>query len=252
MNPRAIIADDEKRLAEHLAGKLSVLWPDLVMCGIATNGTEALAMINREKPDVAFLDIHMPGMTGLEVVRRMTHSALVVFITAFDKYAVESFEEEAIDYVLKPVSDERLSQTIRRIRKRLEGTGEKRGLDSLLEKLDHVIVKHKDSYVRWLRAESGKEVHLIPVETILFIQSRNKYTAVVTRDGEFLMRTPISSLLEQLDPKQFWQIHRSTIVNVSKIQSVKKGEQQRHILCLRDYAELLTVSRQFAHLFSKV
>jgi DNA-binding LytR/AlgR family response regulator len=193
----------------------------------------------------------MPGMTGLEVVRRMTHPALVVFITAFDKYAVESFEEEAIDYLLKPVSDERLAQTIMRIRKRLEGAGQKQGLDALLEKLDQLVVKRKDTYVRWLRAESGKEVRLIPVETILFIQSRNKYTAVVTRDGEFLMRTPISDLLEQLNPKQFWQIHRSTIVNISKVQSIKKEEQQRYTLHLRDSAELLTVSRQFAHLFSK-
>jgi DNA-binding LytR/AlgR family response regulator len=251
MSPRALIADDEKRLAEHLADRLSVLWPDLAICGFATSGTDALAMINQEKPDIVFLDIQMPGMSGIEVVKRMTHPALVVFVTAFDKYAVESFDEEAVDYVLKPVSDKRLERTIVRIKKRLEGAEQMPGLDSVLKKLNFII-ERKDPYVSFLRAASGKEIRLISVDTILFIESRSKYTAVVTRDGEFLMRTPINALLKQLNPEKFWQIHRSTIVNIAKVQSVKKVQQQRYVLRLVDSSEVLTVSRQFAHLFNQI
>ncbi len=250
MNPRAVIADDERRLADHLAARLAVLWPDLTVCGVVTNGADALGLINREKPDVAFLDIQMPGLTGMDVVRRMTHRALVVFVTAYDRYAVESFEQEAVDYLLKPVNDERLARAIERVRKRLGGTEQQPGLEALLRKLNGALAP-KASYAGFLRAAAGTETRLIPVETILFIQARSKYTAVVTRDGEFLMRTPLKELLTQLDPERFWQIHRSTIVNLSKVRSIRKAEQQQYVLSLFDSPETLTASRQFAHLFNQ-
>lgn len=248
MSPRAIVADDEKRLAEYLAGRLHVLWPELAICGIAVNGPEALDMIDREKPDIVFLDIKMPGMTGMEVVRKMTHPALVVFVTAFNQYAVESFEEEAVDYLLKPVSDERLARTILRIQKRLAGSEKTQVLDAVLEKLTKAV-QRKESYAGFLRAPTGKEIRLIPVDSIFFIEARSKNTVIVTSDGEFLVRTPIVDLLKQLNPELFWQIHRSRIVNISKVQSVTKAGQQRYSLRLHEYAELLTVSRHYTHLF---
>jgi DNA-binding LytR/AlgR family response regulator len=250
MSTRALIADDEEPLAHYLADRLSILWPDLAIIGFAANGKDALAMINAEKPDIAFLDIQMPGLTGIEVAKNMTHPALVVFVTAFDEYAVQCFEEEAIDYILKPVSDERLTRSIRRIRKRLEESHHQADLDGLLEKLGRAMMK-KDPYISLLRAESGRDIRLLPVDTILFIQSRTRYTAVVTKEGEFLTRTPINVLLKRLDPERFWQVHRSTIVNVNKILSIKKTDQQRYTLRLIDSAEQLTVSRQFTHLFSQ-
>ncbi len=247
MSPRAIIADDEKRLAEYLAGRLEVLWPDLIICGIAVSGPDALAAINREKPDLVFLDVKMPGMNGLEVARKMTHPALVVFVTAFDQYAVESFEEEAVDYLLKPVSDDRLARTIVRVQKRLAGAENTQGLDVLL-KLTKAI-ERRESYSGFLRATAGKEIRLIPVDTIFYIESRNKNTVVVTPDGEFLTRTPIVDLLKQLDPEKFWQIHRSRIVNASKVESITSAGQQRYSLRLREYPDTVTVSRHYAHRF---
>ncbi len=248
MSVRALIADDEPKLAEYLAGRLAELWPGLELCGIAANGNDALAKINNEKPDLVFLDIKMPGMSGLEVARRMTHPSLIVFVTAYHKYAVTAFEEEAVDYLLKPVSDERLLRTIARIKSRCAEKTGVRNLESLLSKLTQAMEK-KDSYVRYLRGSSGKVLRLISVDDVLFINARSKYTFAVTKDGEFLMRTPLSELIRQLDPERFWQIHRSTIVNASKVVSVSRTGREMYVLTVRDYQEPLAVSRGFIHQF---
>ncbi len=248
MSIRALIADDEPKLAEYLSGRLSEFWPELELCGIAVNGNDALAKINSEKPDLAFLDIKMPGVSGLEVARRMAHPSLIVFVTAYHKYAVDAFEEEAVDYLLKPVSDERLLHTIARIKTRLAQNGREQNLEALLSKLTLAMEK-TSGYVRYLRASSGKTMRLISVDDVLFIRARSKYTSVVTKDGEFLMRTPLCELIKQLDPERFWQTHRSTIVNASKVVSVSQAGREAYALAVRDCDELLPVSRSFVHQF---
>jgi DNA-binding LytR/AlgR family response regulator len=249
MNIRALVADDEPKLAEYLAGRLTELWPELEICGIAVNGNDALAIINNERPDIAFLDIKMPGASGLEVARRMTHPSLVVFVTAYHKYALVAFEEEAVDYLLKPVSDDRLIRSIDRIKNRIASKeGRAQDLDSLLVKLTQAM-ENKDAYVRYLRASSGKVTHLISVDDVLFIYARSKYTFAVTKNGDFLMRTSLSDLIRQLDPERFWQIHRSTIVNASKVVSVRQTGRETNALTIRDYQKPLTVSRVFIHQF---
>ncbi len=249
MSVRALIADDEPKLAEYLAGRLAELWPEFELCGIAASGQEAIEKIDAEKPDVVFLDIKMPGISGLEVARRMTHPSLVVFITAYHQYAVNAFEEEAVDYLLKPVSDERLMHTITRIKNRL-GKGEEQNLKTLLSKLAQAMEK-TEAYVRYLRATSGTTMRLISVGDVLFIRARSKYTSVVTQGGEFLMRTPLSELIKRLDPDSFWQIHRSTIVNASKVVSVSQTGREAYVLTVRDCKELLPVSRSFIHRFKQ-
>jgi len=248
MSIRALIADDETKLAEYLAGRLAELWPDIELCGIATNGNDALATINKEKPDLVFLDIKMPGMSGLEVAKRMTHPSLVVFVTAYHKYALTAFEEEAVDYLLKPVSDERLLRTITRLKSRCAGKEGVKNIESLLSKLTQAM-ENKDAYVRYLRASSGKIMRLISVDDVLFINAKSKYTFAVTKEGEFLMRMSLSELIRQLDPERFWQIHRSTIINASKVVSVSQTGRETYELTIRDYQEPLTVSRAFIHQF---
>jgi len=251
MSIRALIADDEPKLAEYLAGRLSELWPELEICGIAANGKDALARINHEKPDLAFLDIKMPGLSGLEVVRRMTHPCMVVFVTAYHKYAVAAFEEEAVDYLLKPVSDERLMSTLARVKNRFAGNEGVRNIESLLSKLTQAM-KNKDTYVRYLRASSGKVMRLISVDDVLFITARTKYTIVVTKDGEFLMRSSLSELIQKLDPEKFWQIHRATIVNASKVISVSQTGRETYLLTVKDCQQPLAVSRSFIHQFKQL
>jgi len=248
---RALVADDEPKLAEYLAGRLTALWPELDLCGIAVNGNDALAMINEKKPDLVFLDIKMPGLSGLEVARRMDPPSLVVFVTAYNKYAVQAFEEEAIDYVLKPVSDERLACTIARLKNHFAAKKGAGDLETILSKLANAM-ENKDTHVRFLRATSGKVTRLIAVEDVLFIRARTKYTTVLTREGEFLMRMPLSELINQLDPKVFWQVHRSIIVNASKVISVSQTGREAYVLRVSDCEELLPVSRSFIHQFKQM
>ncbi len=252
MSIRALVADDEPKLAEYLAGRLAEFWPGLKLCGIAVNGTDAVEKINNEKPDLVFLDIKMPGMSGLEVARRMAHPSLVVFVTAYQKYAIDAFEEEAVDYLLKPVSDERLLQTITRVKSRLACTAAGgQDLEALLSKLSRAL-EGKGSYMRYLRATFGKAVRLISLEDVLFIRAQSKYTSVVTAEGEFLMRMPLSELIKRLDPEQFWQIHRSVIVNASKVVGVNQTGREAYVLTVRDYGEQLPVSRSFVHMFKQM
>ncbi|MDP1611050.1 MAG: LytTR family DNA-binding domain-containing protein [Sulfuritalea sp.] len=247
----AVIADDEPHLAAHLQARLAALWPELAVVGVAANGIEAREMIEALRPDIAFLDIRMPGLSGLEVVQELSPAARracrVVFVTAYDEFAVQAFEREAVDYLLKPVGDERLLAAIERLR-RAPPAGQS---DELLQRLQALLPK-SGGHLRWVRASVGSDVRLIAVDDVCYFQATDKYTAVFTRDAELLIRTPIKELLEQLDPDQFWQVHRGTLVNARQVVSARHDALGRVSLKLRDRTEAVAVSRSYAHLFRQM
>lgn len=254
---RAILADDEPLLRSQLRNKLAKLWPELIIDGEATNGAEALAMFEEREPNIVFLDIHMPVMTGLDAARLIGRGrekrAHIVFVTAFDQYAIEAFEHGAIDYVLKPYNDERLSETIFRLQERLAKPLAEPAPESPLERvLQQLTEQMKPSYLQWVKASVGQTVRLIPVEEILYFQADDKYTRVVLDDSEVLIRKPIKELLLELDPNRFWQIHRATIVATRAISAVIRGLRDQADLKLKGRPETLTVSRNFTHLFKQM
>ena len=246
----AVIADDEPLLRAQLRTRLARLWPELAIVHEMENGRDILQVLEEHDADLFFLDIHMPGVNGLEAAKAIGGRAHVVFVTAFDQYAVEAFEQGAIDYVLKPFNEERLALTVERLRQRLGG--EPPVLEQLLEDLTSRLGPRNSEHLRWIKASVGQNVRLIPVEEVLFFQSDEKYTRVVTGDSETLIRKPIKELLDELDPGKFWQIHRATIVNVDFIASVRRGLKDQAELSLRDHREVLTVSRAFTHLFKQM
>jgi DNA-binding LytR/AlgR family response regulator len=250
--PTAIIADDEIHLAEYLNERLLALWPDLDVIGIAKNGPEALKLIDDEGPQIAFLDIRMPGLTGLEVAKRIDQRTHVVFVTAFDQYAVDAFENEAADYILKPVADDRLLRSIERLKKRLSGNETPASVGDLLSRIASTLPRSSQAFLRWIRASVGEVVRQIPVEEVLFFQAQDKYVVVMTREGESLIRTGIAELAAQLDPNEFWQIHRSTIVNVSRIAATRKDLSGHLVVKLKDHKAELQVSRAYTHLFKQM
>ena len=246
----AVIADDEPLLRAQLRSRLSRLWPELDVVREMENGKDVDAVIEQHKPALFFLDIHMPGVNGLECARTIGDRAHVVFVTAFDQYAVEAFEQGAVDYVLKPFDEERLVITVERLKARV-GTQPSQ-LEDLVQKLTSRLSPRGSDHLRWIKASVGSSVRLIPVEEVMFFQSDEKYTRVVTCEGETLIRKPIRELLEELDPERFWQIHRATIVNVDRIASVKRGLKDQAEITLRDCNETLMVSRGFTHLFKQM
>jgi DNA-binding LytR/AlgR family response regulator len=246
MNPTALLADDEPHLVDHLARRLAALWPELRIVATAGSGPEALERIQALRPDMAFLDIRMPGLSGLEVAARLTVPCRLVFVTAFDQFAVEAFEREAVDYLLKPVDDSRLARTLDRLRAGLAAPLP----GDLLARLRGLLASNGP--LRWIKAQAGQTVRLVAVEEVCFFQASEKYTTVATRDAELLIRTPIKELAEQLDPDQFWQIHRGTLVNVRQIAAARHDALGRLCLRLKDRPETLPVSRGFAHLFRQM
>jgi len=246
----AVIADDEPLLRANLRTRLAKLWPELAVVHEMENGRGIEEVIAAHEPDLFFLDIHMPGVNGLEAARAVAGRAHVVFVTAFDQYAVEAFERGAIDYVLKPFNEERLGVTVERLRERLET--KPASVDALVEQLAGRLGARPAEHLRWIKASVGSNVRLIPVEEVLFFQSDEKYTRVVTCDSEALIRKPIKELLDELDPAKFWQIHRATIVNVDHIASVRRGLKDQAEIALRDNRETLVVSRAFTHLFKQM
>jgi len=261
MKPRALIAEDEPLLAASLKAALERAWPELGVIAIAPNGIEALRLIEAEKPEVAFLDIRMPGLTGLEVAAdladRLEAGAAVpklVFVTAYDEFAVKAFELAAVDYLLKPVSPDRLGVTVERLKEALAATSRPAGeeLALLVQKLQKVVgleAQPGGEPLTIIRAAVGNTVRMVPVEEICYFQAADKYTSVVTRESELLIRTPLKELLAQLEPARFRQIHRGTIVNLAEVASATRDEAGRLSVRLKHRKESLPVSRVFADLF---
>jgi DNA-binding LytR/AlgR family response regulator len=252
----AIIADDEPRLAQFLAERLAVLWPELLVAGIAANGVEARALIEREAPDIAFLDIRMPGLTGLDVARYAGSDVHIVFVTAYDQYALEAFDRAAFDYLLKPVGDERLAQTLARLKDRITARTPAVAMDGLLaalaERLPHLAPGGGAERLAWIRAAVGGNVRLIAVDDVCYFQANDKYTSVFTADGEALIRTPLKEIADQLDPQRFWQVHRGTIVNLNHVETTTRDLTGRVALTLRKRPEKVAVSRAYAHRFKQM
>ena len=252
-NPEAIIADDEEQLRIYLKSKLAELWPELTICGEAGNGLEALDLIDSCRPAIAFLDIKMPGLTGIEVARRISADCRVVFITAFDQYAIEAFENEAVDYILKPVTDKRLGKTIRRLQRQLSDiSGPPVDLSQTMERLLAAMNERQDTgFLQWVKVRQGEDVRLIAIDDVCYFKAEDKYTVVKTREGESLIKKSIKQLTGELDPDRFWRIHRGTIVSISRISRVSRSFAGRLIVKLKDLPEALTVSRSYAHLFKQ-
>jgi len=249
----ALIADDEPHLSRALQAQLVALWPELQIVALARNGVEAAERIAALQPDLAFLDIQMPGLTGLEVAQGIEGNTRVVFVTAYDEYAVQAFEQEAIDYVLKPVNPARLQQTVERLQRALEtpAVGDTALLDMLQRLLPagRLVVAPPSPPLRWVRAGSGDVMHQIDVADVLFFRADDKYTCVQTAGAEHLIRTPIAELAAQLDPAQFVQMHRSTIINLAHLAGTRRDEASRLFVRLRGHAAELPVSRAYVPLF---
>ena len=252
MTVRALIADDEAHLAEHLRLKLGALWRELEVLPLAANGLEALRALEEDRPQVAFLDIRMPGLTGLEVASRVENATHVVFVTAFDQYAVEAFDRDAVDYILKPVTDERLARCVERLRKKLAAAERPPALDEVLRRIERALPGSGNAKLRWVRALKGELVQQIAVDDVLYFQASDKYTCVITPEGESLIRLALTELVAQLDADVFWQIHRSTVVNMNAVASTRRDLGGRTFVKLRDGKTELPVSRAYAHLFKQM
>jgi DNA-binding LytR/AlgR family response regulator len=275
--PRAVIADDERLLRDQLRARLAEVWPELEIVGEAKNGTEAVQLTEALHPELVFLDIRMPGMTGVEAARAIAQlpsdddtgdawlGCEIVFITAYDQYAIEAFEQGVVDYVLKPAERERLTVTVERIKKRL---AQRRGgadgshganapsagpsaadMQQLLQKLAARMDPGKAPTLRWIQATVGQNIQMIPVEEVLFFISDEKYTRVQTATLEALIRKPIKELIDELDANVFWQIHRSTLVNTRFIAGVSRDLRGRQLVSVKGHPEKLEVSRSFTGLF---
>lgn len=250
----AIVADDEELSRAHLKTQLLKVWPDLVICAEAENGLEAAEMIENHQPDVAFLDIRMPGLSGIEVAKQFSPQCKIVFITAYDRYAVTAFENEAIDYILKPVLEERLEKTINRIKEKMLQEDYLANMPEVIERLSSILNGKQDNsgYLKWIRVKIGHSVRLIPVDKIYFFEASNKYTRVITKNREALIRKPISELSRELDPDIFFKIHRKTIVNANFIEKIDTSTTGRGLIKLIDRSEIHTVSRSYTHLFRQM
>lgn len=271
---RAVLADDERLMREQLRARLAEVWPELEIVAEARNGLEAVQLVDQHRPDVVFLDIRMPGLTGVEAARQIAQLPPpaedeagdddvplpeIVFITAYDQYAVEAFEQGVADYVLKPAERERLQLTVARIRKRLAARAEGREvpadaapgvpLQQLLHQLQNRLAGTTPQYLQWIQANVGPAIQMIAVDEVLFFISDEKYTRVQTAQVEALIRKPIKELVDELDPSLFWQIHRSTLVNVKAIAGITRDFRGRQIVGVRGHPEKLEVSRSYAGLF---
>jgi len=249
----AIIADDEENLRAGLLKLLTKLWPEIKILGQAKNGMEAVSLIEQESPDIAFLDIKMPGITGLEVARRISEKCRIVFITAYDQYAVDAFESEAVDYILKPLTEKRLQTTIERLKKQMGKLQGDPGLNLKIQKILQVL-DHQEApdYLRLIKVKTGSELRFIPVSQVIFFQADDKYTIVQTAAHEHLIKTPIKDLEKELDPKQFWRVHRSAIVNIERIKSIRRSFTNQMMITLDQTDRTIPVSRACEHLFKQM
>lgn len=264
----AIIADDEPLMRFHLKKQLEDLWPEIEVIAQAENGTQALEKITDLTPDVVFLDIRMPAMDGLEVAQRLCqekkYSGPIVFVTAYDQYAVDAFEREAVDYLLKPFNDDRLLKTIARLRQRLLQTTSldfsqddlTESLQRLLKHMDHVPETSQDTanaFLKWIKVSHKEEILILPVEEVRYFQAGDKYTSVMTNSMEYLIRKPIKELVDELNPDEFWRIHRGYVVAVNCIEHCKRDFSGRLRITLKgEPQQSLPVSRSYAHLFKQM
>ena len=267
---RALIADDERLMREQLRARLAEVWPELEIVAEAKNGLEAVELTEAHRPDLVFLDIRMPGMTGVEAARAIAQLPVddeseggwrgceVVFITAYDQYAIEAFEQGVVDYVLKPAERERLQVTVGRIKKRLaqrerdapaDDEASPPAMQQLLQKLAARMDPSQAPQLRWIQATVGQNIQMIPVDEVLFFISDEKYTRVQTATIEALIRKPIKELIDELDAEVFWQIHRSTLVNTKFIAGVSRDLRGRQLVAVKGHSEKLEVSRSFTGLF---
>ncbi len=247
--PTAVLAEDEPNLREELRESLLELWPQLEIVGEAENGLEALRLLEEEQPDILFLDIQMPGLSGMEVAAKANGRCHVLFVTAYDQHAIAAFEQGAVDYVMKPFTVARLAMAVARLKERLNAVPA--NLGGLLQALATQGAETR-AWLRWINASEGSNVRLITVDEILYFQADNKYTLVMTADHESVIRKPIKELIAQLDPDIFWQIHRSTVVNVNAIQALHKTLAGTLEVRLKKRSELLPVSAPYAHLFKQM
>ncbi|UXH76941.1 LytR/AlgR family response regulator transcription factor [Roseateles amylovorans] len=289
ISPTALIADDEPLLRDSLERSLARAWPQLQIVAQARNGREAVEMFQVHRPDIVFLDVHMPGLNGVEAARQIARQAQVVFVTAYEEYALQAFERGAVDYLVKPVEDARLSDTVQRLQERLAAQqplpGSSAALEAVIDELARRMARppagalgghgaqqsglgssagssafsamagglaSDSGPLQWIRASVGSTLKLIPVDEIQFLRSDEKYTLVVTADGEALIRTPIRELIERLDPQRFVQVHRSVVVNLHAISHVTRGPNETADLHLKARPEVLPVSRSYLHLFRQM
>jgi DNA-binding LytR/AlgR family response regulator len=244
----AILVDDEPNVLDHLQAMLAIAWPELEIAATAHNGRAALELARDLEPDVMFLDIHMPGLSGLEVAARLQADVNVVFVTAFDQYAIAAFEAAAVDYLLKPVTSARLEATVARLKHR----DQPRNHDELRALIERLVGADRPSHLQWLRAGQGETVQLVAVDDVAYFRADQKYTSVFTANGEYLIRTSIRDLAAQLDPSHFWQIHRAIIVNVRDVVKASRDLRGRYTLTLRSRPERLRSSQTFGHLFKQM
>ncbi|HEY6645047.1 LytTR family DNA-binding domain-containing protein [Povalibacter sp.] len=257
-HPTALLADDEPLLRDALERMLLREWPDLRIVAQARNGREAVELFESHLPDICFLDVHMPGMTGIEAARHIGRRAHLVFVTAYDQYAVQAFSQGVLDYLVKPVEPARLADTVARLQERLRAAQPALNTDALLQQLTQALRPDSSpAPLRWIRASIGPTVRLIPTEDIDYLRSDEKYTRVAWRDDsgapqEAIVRTPLKELIAQLDPSQFVQVHRSAAVNLQAIRHVIRGENETADIHIKGRDEVLPVSRSYLHLFRQM
>jgi DNA-binding LytR/AlgR family response regulator len=256
MSATALIADDEPLLRERLRSVLARAWPELAVVAEARNGREAVELFDEHAPQVVFLDVHMPGMNGIEAARAIARRAQLVFVTAYEQYAVQAFEQGAIDYLVKPFEEARLVDTVQRLKQRLlQPSAAPPALESVLEGLQAELQRRigaAGSHLQWIKASVGQSVRLIPVDQVAYLKADEKYTLVVWEGGEALIRKTIRELADELDPSRFVQTHRSVIVNLHHVVQVTRGANETAEVHLKGRRELLPVSRSYLHLFRQM
>jgi len=256
--PTALVADDEPLLRRALIRELAEAWPELEVVAQARSGNDAVAQFESNQPDICFLDIHMPGLSGVEAARRIGRRAHVVFVTAFDSYAVEAFEHGALDYLVKPVEPGRLAETVARLKERLHSAQPATAAQALLDELAaRLKLGAEPDKLRWIHARVGQTLRLIPVDAIDFLRADEKYTRVAWREdsgqrSEALISTPLRQLLARLDEEHFVQVHRSVVVNLRKVSHFSRNENETGNIHLKGRDEVLPVSRGFLHLFRQM
>jgi len=251
--PTAVIADDERLMRDQIRNSLKEAWPELTIVGEAGNGHDAIALVQSEEPDIVFLDINMPGIDGIQAARALAGKVHVVFVTAHDQYAISAFEHGAVDYLLKPADAARVALTCQRLRERLKQAPDPMNdlLAQLSQRLGGDGSKPRE-YLRWVQASVGANIRMIPTSDILFFRAEDKYTRVQTERFEALIRKPIKELLDELDPKEFWQIHRATVVRVDAVEQVSRNLRGNQVVHVKGRDEKLEVSRSFNHLFKQM